>query len=456
MEITKTYSLKPVEKAQAANQDYKAYHLQLVIGIRNVGGSERQVAYQLDGPTGLPTEGYWYQTIGAGNRDVAVAFGSEKIDRVASTKIGQGGQPDLDRSVAAVDRRCCQYFASVLLPPPEDPQHPLIDKSQAIRVGQVDRTFPATVDTSCRVVSHLTTLKAHGGSLEHRYLIFAGPKRPKLLEPYEMAELIDYGMFSFIAKPLVKVLDFFYAGVHNYGIAIILLVALVRLCMFPLSRKQAIGAQKMQQIQPELKRLQEKYKKDAEGMRKAQQELFRKHNYNPLGGCLPLFIQMPIFFALYRTLAVNVELRQAPLLTESIRWCSNLAAPDMLFNWSSFMPEFVNAGASMFSPGPYLNILPIVTVIIYLWQQMVMMPPATDENAATQQKIMKYMMVFMGLMFYRVASGLCLYFIVSSLWGVGERKFLPKLQHHASDEGSRPPRGNGGDSSGRAKKPRRR
>jgi YidC/Oxa1 family membrane protein insertase len=196
--------------------------------------------------------------------------------------------------------------------------------------------------------------------------------------------------------------------------------------MFPLSRKQALGAQKMQELQPEIKRIQEKYKKDVEGRTRAQQELFRKHNYNPMSGCLVAFIQLPIFIGLYRALMVDVELRDAPLINHAIRWCSNLAAPDMLLDWGNFMPQFVLSGQGIFGLGPYFNLLPILTIGLFIVQQKMFMPPAADEQAAMQQKIMQYMMVFMGLMFFKVASGLCIYFIASSLWGVAERQFLPK------------------------------
>ena len=98
----------------------------------------------------------------------------------------------------------------------------------------------------------------------------------------------------------------------------------------------------------------------------------------------------------------------------------------MLFDWSRFMPAWFNAGVGMFGLGPYFNLLPVLTIILFIWQQKMFMPPAADEQAAMQQKMMKYMMIFMGLMFFKVASGLCIYFIASSLWGLGERRFLPK------------------------------
>jgi YidC/Oxa1 family membrane protein insertase len=126
-------------------------------------------------------------------------------------------------------------------------------------------------------------------------------------------------------------------------------------------------------------------------------------------------------------LQIDIELRQAPLIAEAIHWCSNLAAPDMLYDWSWFMPPFVNNGmGSIFSLGPYFNLLPILSALLMIFQQKMFTPPAADEQAAMQQKIMQYMMLFMGILFYKFASGLSIYFIVQSLWGLGERKFLPK------------------------------
>jgi len=285
------------------------------------------------------------------------------------------------------------------------------------------------INTSCRLTSIATELPPEG-LLRHRFTLFAGPKRPALLarQEYRLEELIYYGwpIFAVVAIPLTKILHALYAVTFNYGLAIILLTVLVRGLMFPLSRKQALGAQKMQELQPELRRLQEKYKNDVQARTKAQQELFRKHNYNPFSGCLVILIQLPVFIGLYRALMVDVELRDAPLLSHAIRWCSNLAAPDMLFDWSWFMPAFVSEGRGLFGLGPYFNILPVLTIILFLWQQKMFMPPPADEQAAMQQKIMQYMMIFMGLLFFKVASGLCIYFIASSLWGLAERQFLPK------------------------------
>jgi YidC/Oxa1 family membrane protein insertase len=186
----------------------------------------------------------------------------------------------------------------------------------------------------------------------------------------------------------------------------------------------------MQELQPEIKRINEKHKGNTEARTKATQELFRKHNYNPFSGCLPMFVQLPIFIGLYRSLSVDVELRQAALIP-GVEWCSNLAAPDMLFYWGNFMPSYVISWL-----GPYFNLLPCFTVALFLVQQKMFMPPPTDEQAAMQQSMMKYMMIFIGVMFFKVASGLCIYFIASSLWGIAERKLLPKT---TPPQGAAPP-----------------
>ncbi len=166
---------------------------------------------------------------------------------------------------------------------------------------------------------------------------------------------------------------------------------------------------------------------------------------------------MPVFMGLYRCLMVDIELRDAPLISNAILWCSNLAAPDMLFDWSRWMPAWFNAGVGMFALGPYFNLLPILTIILFIWQQKMFMPPPADEQAAMQQKMMNFMMIFMGLLFFKVASGLCIYFIASSLWGLGERRFLPKTTPLPGSSGGRgdpkspPALGNGFETRAEAK-----
>jgi YidC/Oxa1 family membrane protein insertase len=431
LEVFKTFRLAKVEPDDATRADAPDYHLTFDIEIRNTGKAARKVAYSVDGPNGLPMEGWWYASkvsrtwSASGLRDVVVSFEGD-IHVLSAYEIGKGGSEPLQRSqpmsFVGVD---AQYFASVLIPRRPDPGEVWFSQWQPLHYGVVEADRLNLTNASFRVISTVRDLKP-GGAVEENFLIFAGPKRPDLLAQYDLGQIITYGWFGPVATLLLAILHGFYSVIPNYGVAIILLTVLVRSCMFPLSKKQALNAQKMQELQPEIKKIQEKYKTNMEARGKAQQELFRKHNYNPMGGCLVLFLQLPIFVGLYRGLMVDVELRQAPLLTESIRWASDLAAPDMLFDWSGFMPAFVTQGTGMFGLGPYFNLLPIITIVLFLWQQKKFMPPPADEQAAMQQRIMQFMMIFMGIMFFKVASGLCLYFIASSLWSVAERKFLPK------------------------------
>lgn len=432
--ILKTYRLKKVDPKEIKDADDPNYHFTLDIEVINVGDAPTQVAYQLDGPNGLPTEGAWYarkmsNSWGAvGLRDVALRLGTGSVRLVSCSSIvrDKWGAPWKDGAefitALGVD---AQYFSVILLPQKSHPEDVWFDEARPIRVGAVEPDYEYLTNVSCRMTSTLTTLHP-GDRLQHQYLVFAGPKRESLLARYKLAGLIQYGWFWFVAGPMTQLLHFFYNYlVFNYGLAIILLTVVVRLALFPISRKQALSAQKMQELQPEIRKIQEKYK-DIQERNRATQQLFRQHNYNPFSGCLVLFIQLPIFIGLYKALAIDVELRQAPLISEAIRWCSNLAAPDMFWNWSFLWPEWFNRGNGMFALGPYLNLLPILTIVIFLWQQKKMMPPPADEQAAMQQKVMNFMMIFMGILFYKVPSGLCLYFIASSLWGMAERSILLK------------------------------
>lgn len=440
LRITKTFTLAEVdveEREKKRNGNSLAYHLDLEITIQNTGQESRQVAYQLDGPTGLPTEGMWFAyKVGKkwfsaiGLRDVVhcwqyddpIVTSCQTIAADTAEPFKEPAESDQSLKFIGVD---AQYFSAVMIPQAEERDR-WFAEFRPLRVGAVEKKWEKATNATCRLVGNVHTLGPGEGMPKQSFTVFAGPKNPDLLAKYDLRDLVYYGWFSFVAKPMLWTLHTFYGWVGNFGVAIVMLTVLVRGCMFPLSIKQARGAQKMQELQPEIKKLHEKYKNNAEAKVKAQQELFRKHNYNPLSGCLPLFLQLPIFIGLYRGLMVDVELRQAPLLWEGVRWCSNLAAPDMLFDWTRFMPEFVTSGIGIFGLGPYFNLLPILTIALFLIQQKMFMPPPADEQAKMQHTMMKFMMIFMGLIFFKVASGLCLYFIASSLWGVAERKLLPK------------------------------
>jgi YidC/Oxa1 family membrane protein insertase len=446
IEIFKRYTLEPVPQSERRNVDYPGYHLKLDVELRNTADAPQTVVYQMDGPTGMPIEGWWFAHKisrhrwfgGAGLRDVVVRFDGNPVWQIDCPQIAEGDvEPMGDGQALTFAGVDGQYFAAVMIPVREALNDVWFDTTEAIVSGTpLDARTPVYfTNVTCRMTRQALQMAA-GATHRDSYQIFMGPKRPDLLANYHPAgdadhslkDIVYYGLalFGAVARAMLAILHFFYSIVGNYGIAIVMLTVLVRGAMFPISFKQTQNMARMQALKPEMDRISEKYKGDMQKRSQAIQELYRKHNINPLGGCLPVFLQLPIFIGLYRALMVDVELRMSPLFSEAIRWCSNLAAPDMFLDWSPVMPEMINNGIGIFGLGPYLNILPLVTVALFLVTQKMAMPPAETEQAVMQQKMMKWMTIFMGLLFYKVASGLCLYFIASSLWGIAERKLLPK------------------------------
>jgi YidC/Oxa1 family membrane protein insertase len=449
--IGKTGSLKLIKRYALAKADHEgadAYHLDLTIAIHNQGSESLPIAYRLDGPTGLPLEGWWYSTklspemwTGAGARDVAYnqagighkLLGCPKI--VSRTKelekekkpplidLLTGDQP-APLIYAGIDS---QFFAAAVLPQPVATDQPIkFRTAAAFAVQDVDpipKTRLRTADVSFRLATVPATVRP-GAALTHQYRVFLGPKDRNLLAGYGLDQLIEYGwtIFKLPAQFLLLILNLLHAVVRNYGIAIILLTVIVRSCMIPVSLKQARSAAKMQELAPEIQRIKDKYPDDPMKQHAAVQELYKKHNFNMFAGCLPVFIQLPIFIGLYRCLSVNIDLRDAALLP-GIDWASNLAGPDKLFYWKDWVFSMIGDEADGWL-GPFFNVLPLITVSLFLVQQKMFTPPATDEQTAMQQQMMTYMTVIMGVMFYKVPAGLCLYFITSSLWGICERKLL--------------------------------
>jgi YidC/Oxa1 family membrane protein insertase len=316
-------------------------------------------------------------------------------------------------------------------------------------------------DITVRVATEPINLKdaTDKNPVVHKYLLYNGPIKPMLLgqmqapatvsdkvvERYHdtlgLNTLVDWsspGFMGKIAGPIgwtwlvVHTTNLMHLVLHLFSwlglppaLCIILLTVLVRGMMFPISRKAALTNIKMQELQPEIKKLKEKHKDDPQAMNMAVWQLQRKSGVNPLSTCWLMFLQMPIFMGLYFALQESIQFRAADFWPT---WIHNLAAPDMLFSWTQSIP-FISSPESYGSfiyLGPYLNILPVLAVTLMIFQQKYTMPPPTDEQQEMQQKMMKYMMVFMGLMFYKVPSGLVLYFIASSVWGFCERKLLPK------------------------------
>lgn len=414
VEVLKHYSVKkrdPPRQHDSASE----YELHLDLTFKNKGQAPRILNYELLGPVGVPLENLENTQK---FRDVVVSFTSDNKAHWITGKAlaeDEAAKEEWKGPLRwiGVD---VQYFAALLIPGVDQSEKPYTKSSTQKLVGpkEAEKSDVSVQLTSVDLALAGAGDKAGHSSLTHSYDLFAGPKRDDLLAEIDATKVIDYGMFAFISQTLLAVLNACYKVFHSYGIAIICLTVLVRSCMFPLSIKQARSAAKMQELQPEIAAIKEKYAKDKEKLTRAQMELFSKHNYNPLGGCLPVLVQLPVFMGLYQSLSHAVELRMAKFL-----WIDNLAAPDALFDLPFRLPFL---GWNQF------NLLPMITIVLFIVQQKMFMPPPTNEEEALRNKMMNYMMIFMGFMFYKVPAGLCVYFIASSLWGLAERKLLPKSQ----------------------------
>jgi len=442
LRVRKSYSLprmmmSPAELALACRTNPTIYTIEVALEIINLSDAPRTVDYEIQGPVGVLFENEEHTSK---YRDLQIEFkdGTKAATLAAGTisgycsdlddKLGRPSTPLEQRAHLREDHEWVstfryagidvQFFAALIAPLDEQPEAGAADQKW------LERTYPVMIarhtrepkksDISLRMASTPVILKAsgEGDSLLHKYAFFVGPKRRELLDPapLQASQVLNYGMFGFVARGMHYVLDLFFSNGMPYFLAIVCLTILVRACLFPVSRKQAIMAARQKELQPQLTLLKEKYADDKEKLARAQMELWRKNGINPLSGCLPLFLQLPIFVGLYTALNSAVDLR-----LQSFLWIDNLAAPDALFRLPFSLP---------FGLGQDFSILPLCTVALFLIQQKMFMPPAQDEQQEMQYKMMNLMTGVMGIMFWHQPAGLCVYFIASSIWSISERKLL--------------------------------
>ena len=244
------------------------------------------------------------------------------------------------------------------------------------------------------------------------YQFFIGPKRIETLKSVgnDLQKVVNFGWFDFLARPCLWLMNLFYSVIPNYGVAIIILTLLVKVLLFPLGQKSYKSMSEMKKIQPLMKEIREKYKDDKQKMNQEVMGLYRTYKINPLGGCLPMVVQLPVFFALYRMLYEAIELRHAPFFL----WIDDLAAPDRLFHFDFSIP---------FMEPPYgIPVLTIVMGASMLLQQK-MSPPMGD---ATQAKMMMFMPIIFTFIFINFSSGLVLYWLINNILSIAQQYYTQK------------------------------
>jgi len=309
-------------------------------------------------------------------------FTQDKIHRVqlhSSVEVSQVSTPV--GYIAAQDR----YFALALVP----------QSTGAVAVGAEAKGLIQPTQTMGGRINLVYPVT--GNALVIPLKAYFGPKELENLRAVDkrLDHAVDFGMFVVIAYPLLKLLKFFYALFHNYGIAIILLTLLVKLGTYPLTYKSMKSMRKMAVLQPQIQKLREKHKDDPQALNREMMTLMKSGGYNPLAGCLPILVQMPVFFALYRVLYSSIELYQAPFML----WITDLAAKDSLY------------------------VTPLLLTITMYFQQK--LTPNTSMDPM-QAKMLQFMPVIFGVFMLTLPSGLTLYMLVNALASIVQQLILNK------------------------------
>ena len=299
-----------------------------------------------------------------------------------------------------------KYFATILKPVSSDSVASI--NAQAFDVmGALTNEKADTGDFMVSLQTNKFRIPPHQ-SVKHSYLYFMGPKKEEVLEHYDTLDaLLSYGWLTSISKVLLAFLNAVHRVIPNYGISIIVLTIIIKAILFPLTRKSQLSMFRMQQLQPMVSQLKEKYKHDKQRMGKEQMLLFKKHGANPMSGCLPMLLQLPVFFALFRTLQLSFEMRQAPFMF----WINDLSRPDTLMILPFTIPFLGNA----------LNILPLImTGASFAQMKLTPKAPAADSQAQAQQKMMSFMPIMFAFILYHMPSGLTVYWTTSTIFSIIE------------------------------------
>jgi YidC/Oxa1 family membrane protein insertase len=348
--------------------------LTLDMRIENTSDNEKTFTYSIVGPTKLRSEFKQDEKLLTFNIKSTNTVFREPAFKLKQGKTYKGEFP----WVCSKNR----YFCIVVKP-----------------ASQVKEVSIAGVngDTFLTLSDGSITLPPHE-SIEFSYLAYIGPARLSVLKKYGFQEILNFGLFDPIGKLLLWMLIAFYSITKNYGIAIILLTIMTSITLFPLSMKSINSMKQMQQLQPQLEKLRQECKDNPQKLNKEMMALYKKHKINPLGGCLPMLLQMPIFIALYQLILISVELKGASFL-----WIKDLSLQDNL-----------RIPFALPVAGNHINLLPILMIIAMFVQQKFTNPMAKTQDE--QAKMLSFIMPIMfGFIFYSLPSALVLYWFTNTL-----------------------------------------
>ena len=263
-------------------------------------------------------------------------------------------------------------------------------------------------DTVSTVVGGDVVVLPPQSQKRYSYTVYFGPKKLSTLKAsgHDLDKIVNFGWFDLLAKPMLYLLNFLYGFLHNYGLAIILVTIIIKALFWPIAHKGMKSMKTLQKLQPKMAKLREKYANDKERLNKEMIQLYQTYKVNPMGGCLPMILQIPVFFALYKVLLQTIELRHAPFML----WITDLSAPDRLF-----------IGFDI----PVLHGIPVLTLLMgaSMFFQQKMTPSTLDP---TQARIMMFLPVVFTFMFINFASGLVLYWFVNNLLAMAQQYVINK------------------------------
>lgn len=327
-----------------------------------------------------------------------VALINGKLERIKEVEENKKLTGDL-KWIADVDK----YFMSCIIP--EKPAQPssmkIIPKSDNL----LENLY----------VQPVKDLRPQTGQ-QFEFQLFFGPKSMKLLK--ELGHNLDmaikfgrWGTFDILAIPALRLMNFLYRYIPNYGVAIIILTIFIKLALWPLGNKGYESMNEMKKLQPLMTEIREKHKNDKAKMNEELMKLYRTYKVNPMGGCLPMILQIPVFIAFYGMLYEAIELRHAPFML----WINDLAAPDRLFNF--------NVSSVPLMQPPYG--IPVLTIIMgaTMFLQQKMSPPPGDP---TQAKMMMFMPIVLTVIFINFPSGLVLYWLVNNVLSIAQQYYILK------------------------------